>query len=106
MTPAQVAASQHPVLQAGVATTLAPYTCAFVFSFGVGSNGNAGEIVAMWLTDSGGNAIPALDNQTAFIPGTVALTSQGGTIAYSQVCNLKGTSDSLPAGWKIATRVV
>jgi hypothetical protein len=107
LTPTALAGAQRRVIFAGgAATTIAPYTCVFVFSYGVGAPSDAGKVVGMWITDSGGINPPAdLNNLTAFIPGTVALTSQGGTIAFAQVCNLKSTPDSLPTGWQVHTAV-
>jgi len=106
MTLDQILAGQRQaVFTPGMEMTLAPWTCAFILSSGGAlSASDAGKVIAMWITNAEGKAVPSLNNASAFIPGTVALTSQGGAIAFGQVCNLGSRPDLLPSGWKVMTR--
>jgi hypothetical protein len=93
-------------LSIGVATTLAPYECAWVKIFGVGSDPSANVVVAFHILDMNDLRVPALNNETAFLPGTVFKTSQNGTLAYGQVCNRSDDDKALPQGWKVVTRQI
>lgn len=92
------------LLSAGTATSLEPYECAVVSTFGVSSDVDANLVVAFHIVDANDQRVPSLSNNTHFEPGTVFKTSQGGTIAYGRVCNLSAVPKDLPQGWKIVTR--
>lgn len=86
----------------GTAVTLLPGRCYAIFAYGVGGVGDAGRLVTGFLRGSGGQAI--VNNEFMMVPGTVNLTSQGGTLGYVQACNLSGAAQTLPAGWTLVTK--
>ena len=92
-------------LSQGIATTLLPHECAFIFAYGVGANPAAGGIVTGYILDSANANVPSVSNDTAFKPGTIFRTSQGGTIGYVEVCSLSDSPKALPAGWQLITAI-
>jgi hypothetical protein len=86
----------------GTAVSLLPGRCYAIFAYGVGAVGDAGRLVTGFLRGSGGQAI--VNNAFMMVPGTVNLTSQGGTLGYVQACNLSSSAQTLPAGWTLVTR--
>jgi hypothetical protein len=86
----------------GTAVSLLPGRCYAIFAYGVGAVGDAGRLVTGFLRGSGGQAI--VNNAFMMVPGTVNLTSQGGTLGYVQACNLSTGVQILPAGWTLVTR--
>ena len=86
----------------GTAVTLEPRACYAIFAYGVGAVGDAGRLVTGFLRSINGQAI--VNNQFVMLPGTVNLTSPGGTLGYVLGCNLASTPQTLPAGWQIVTR--
>jgi hypothetical protein len=91
------------VLQTGTADTLDAYECAFVY-LGLRPDVEANDVISFHVLDINDAAIPSVSNDTAFVPATLGITSQGGAIAWGQICNLGFTPKDLPQGWKIVKR--
>lgn len=89
-------------IQQGTAVTLQPRRCYAIFAYGVGALGDAGRLVTGFLRGSGGQAI--VNNNFVMVPGTVNLTSQGGTLGYVVACNLSSGAQDLPSGWTLVTK--
>jgi hypothetical protein len=85
-------------LFAGNETVLEGMECGYVFLSTSGAV--ASDIVAFHIVAADDSDVPSIDNDTAFVPATVAKTSQGGVIARGAVCNLSWESKTLPVGWK------
>lgn len=89
-------------IRAGTAVTLQPRRCYAIFAYGVGSLSDAGRLVTGYLRDASGHAI--VNNAFVMVPGTVNLTSQGGTLGYVVGCNLSSLPQQLPAGWQLVSK--
>ena len=99
--------AQPVVFSLGAATTLPARTCQFVLgSGGALADGDAGKLVVGYIVDVNGNRIPSLNNATAFRPGTLFKTSQGGVIGFVEVCNLSDAGKNLPQGWRLVSKIV
>ncbi len=86
----------------GTAVTLEPRRCYAIFAYGIFGVGEAGRLVTGFLRGSGGQAI--VNNAFVMVPGTVNLTSQGGTLGYVLACNLSPGPQNLPSGWQLVTK--